>query len=85
MNQFAIVLDGEVVSAPSVRTALSKNAQISGSFDQQSAEDLGNILSYGALLLTFEEVSVTTVTAALGSEQLKGWPHHAAASVWRWS
>ncbi|PCG81733.1 protein translocase subunit SecD [Streptomyces sp. WZ.A104] len=72
MNQFAIVLDGEVVSAPSVRTALSKNAQISGSFDQQSAEELGNILSYGALPLTFEEVSVTTVTAALGSEQLKG-------------
>ncbi|MEI7031985.1 protein translocase subunit SecD [Streptomyces pratensis] len=72
MNQFAIVLDGEVVSAPSVRTALSKNAQISGSFDQQSAEDLGNILSYGALPLTFEEVSVTTVTAALGDEQLKG-------------
>ncbi|MFF5771446.1 protein translocase subunit SecD [Streptomyces californicus] len=72
MNQFAIVLDGEVVSAPSVRTALSKNAQISGSFTQQSAEDLGNILSYGALPLTFKEVSVTTVTAALGSEQLKG-------------
>lgn len=72
MNQFAIVLDGEVVSAPSVRTALSKNAQISGSFDQQSAEDLGNILSYGALPLTFEEVSVTTVTAALGSDQLRG-------------
>ncbi|MFE3665978.1 protein translocase subunit SecD [Streptomyces sp. NPDC059164] len=71
MNQFAIVLDGEVVSAPSVRTALSKNAQISGSFDQQSAEDLGNILSYGALPLTFKEVSVTTVTAALGGEQLQ--------------
>ncbi|CAM5468704.1 MULTISPECIES: protein translocase subunit SecD [Streptomyces] len=71
MNQFAIVLDGEVVSAPSVRTALSKNAQISGSFTQQSAEDLGNILSYGALPLTFKEVSVTTVTAALGSEQLQ--------------
>lgn len=51
--------------------ALSKNAQISGSFDQQSAEDLGNILSYGALPLTFKEVSVTTVTAALGGEQLQ--------------
>ncbi|CAM5281051.1 Protein translocase subunit SecD [Streptomyces californicus] len=72
MNQFAIVLDGEVVSAPSVRTALSKNAQISDSFTQQSTEDLGNILSYGALPLTFKEVSVTTVTAALGSEQLRG-------------
>ncbi|MFJ9625176.1 protein translocase subunit SecD [Streptomyces sp. NPDC101181] len=72
MNQFGIVLDGEVVSAPSVSQALSKNAQISGSFDQQSAEELGNILSYGALPLTFEESSVTTVTAALGGEQLKG-------------
>ncbi|CAO0825435.1 Protein translocase subunit SecD OS=Streptomyces microflavus OX=1919 GN=secD PE=3 SV=1 [Streptomyces microflavus] len=71
MNQFAIVLDGEVGVPPSVRTALSKNAQISGSFDQESAADLGNILSYGALPLTFEESSVTTVTAALGGEQLK--------------
>lgn len=71
MNQFAIVLDGEVVSAPSVRQTLSANAEISGSFTQQSAQDLGNILSYGALPLSFEEQSVQTVTAALGGEQLK--------------
>ncbi|MET9660921.1 protein translocase subunit SecD [Streptomyces sp. NPDC006510] len=70
-NQFAIALDGEVVSAPSVRTALSANAQISGSFTQQSAEDLANVLSYGALPLSFKEQSVTTVTAALGGEQLQ--------------
>ncbi|MDN3297276.1 protein translocase subunit SecD [Streptomyces ficellus] len=71
MNQFAIVLDGEVVSAPSVRTTLSANAEISGNFTQESAQDLGNILSYGALPLSFQEDSVTTVTAALGDEQLK--------------
>ncbi|MEU9759302.1 protein translocase subunit SecD [Streptomyces sp. NPDC047985] len=70
-NQFAIVLDGEVVSAPYVREALSANAEISGSFDQQSAEDLANVLSYGALPLSFEEQTVTTVTAALGGEQLQ--------------
>ncbi|THA28498.1 protein translocase subunit SecD [Streptomyces sp. A1277] len=70
-NQFAIALDNEVVSAPSVRTALSANAEISGSFDQQSAEDLANVLSYGALPLSFKEQSVTTVTAALGGEQLR--------------
>ncbi|MEV4949522.1 protein translocase subunit SecD [Streptomyces sp. NPDC053755] len=70
-NQFAIVLDGEVVSAPSVRTALSANAEISGSFTQKSAQDLGNILSYGALPLSFDTQSVTTVTAALGGEQLE--------------
>ncbi|MFF9588693.1 protein translocase subunit SecD [Streptomyces sp. NPDC014646] len=70
-NQFAIVLDGEVVSAPYVREALSANAEISGSFDQQSAEDLANVLSYGALPLSFKEQTVTTVTAALGGEQLQ--------------
>ncbi|MFI8964406.1 protein translocase subunit SecD [Streptomyces sp. NPDC053493] len=70
-NQFAIVLDGEVVSAPSVRQTLSASAEISGSFNQQSAQDLGNILSYGALPLTFDTQSVDTVTAALGGEQLQ--------------
>lgn len=70
-NQFAIALDGEVVSAPSVSQALSANAEISGSFTQQSAEDLANVLSYGALPLSFQEQSVTTVTAALGGEQLR--------------
>lgn len=70
-NQFAIVLDGEVVSAPSVNTTLSASAEISGSFNQQSAQELGNILSYGALPLTFDTQSVDTVTAALGGEQLR--------------
>ncbi|MFD4377462.1 protein translocase subunit SecD [Streptomyces sp. NPDC058486] len=70
-NQFAIVLDGEVVSAPRVQTTLSANAQISGSFNQQSAQDLGNILAYGALPLSFDTQSVDTVTAALGGDQLE--------------
>ncbi len=70
-NQFAIVLDGEVVSAPSVNETLSANAEISGSFTQESAQDLANILSYGALPLTFSTETVTTVTAALGGEQLQ--------------
>ncbi|WP_267245813.1 protein translocase subunit SecD [Streptomyces sp. PR69] len=70
-NQFAIVLDGEVASAPQVNTTLSASAEITGSFDQESAKELGNILSYGALPLSFEEQSVTTVTAALGGDQLR--------------
>jgi preprotein translocase subunit SecD len=69
-NQFAIVLDGEVVSDPRVNQTLSGSAEISGSFDQQSAESLANMLSYGALPLSFKTDSVTTVTAALGGEQL---------------
>ncbi|MFE9807067.1 protein translocase subunit SecD [Streptomyces sp. NPDC005227] len=69
-NQFAIVLDGEVVSAPSVAQSLSGSAEISGSFTQTEAQDLANMLNYGALPLSFKESSVTTVTAALGGEQL---------------
>ncbi|WDV50390.1 protein translocase subunit SecD [Streptomyces coeruleorubidus] len=70
-NQFAIVLDGDVVSDPYVKQALTGgNAEISGNFTQQSAQDLSNMLSYGALPLTFKVDSMTTVTAALGGDQL---------------
>ncbi|MGW0815067.1 protein translocase subunit SecD [Streptomyces viridiviolaceus] len=71
-NQFAIVLDNEVVSDPYVSQALTGgNAEISGNFTQEEAQSLANMLSYGALPLTFKEDSVTTVTAALGGEQLQ--------------
>ncbi|MEU6773842.1 protein translocase subunit SecD [Streptomyces sp. NPDC046759] len=70
-NEFAIVLDGEVVSSPFVQQAITGGqAEISGSFTQQDAQSLANMLSYGALPLSFQEQSVTTVTAALGGEQL---------------
>ncbi|MFI9253027.1 protein translocase subunit SecD [Streptomyces sp. NPDC053069] len=70
-NEFGIVLDGEVVSSPFVREAITGGqAEISGSFTQQDAQGLANMLSYGALPLSFQEQSVTTVTAALGGEQL---------------
>ncbi|WP_030616076.1 protein translocase subunit SecD [Streptomyces sclerotialus] len=70
-NQFGIVLDGSVVSSPQVTKPIpGGNAQISGGFTQQSAEDLGNMLSYGALPLSFKIADETTVTAALGGEQL---------------
>ncbi|MET9834494.1 protein translocase subunit SecD [Streptomyces sp. NPDC006385] len=71
-NEFAIVLDDVVVSHPYVQTAITGgNAEISGSFTQQDAQGLANMLSYGALPLSFQEDSVTTVSAALGGEQLK--------------
>ncbi|MBL1109189.1 protein translocase subunit SecD [Streptomyces sp. 5-8] len=70
-NEFGIVLDGEVVSSPFVRQAITGGqAEISGSFKQEEAQSLANMLSYGALPLSFQEQSVTTVTAALGGEQL---------------
>ncbi|MCC3779098.1 protein translocase subunit SecD [Streptomyces sp. UNOB3_S3] len=71
-NQFAIVLDGEVVSDPSVSTSIvGGQAEISGGFTQESAQDLANVLSYGALPLSFDVVTEQSVTAALGGEQLR--------------
>ncbi|MBB5935621.1 protein translocase subunit SecD [Streptomyces zagrosensis] len=70
-NQFGIVLDGEVASNAEVSFAIKGGkAEISGSFEQQEADDLANILSYGSLPLTFDIVDETTVSSALGEEQL---------------
>ena len=71
MNQFAIVLDGKVISAPSVSAEIAGgNAQITGSFTQQTATNLADVLKYGALPLTFEVSSVDNVSATLGADQL---------------
>jgi len=70
-NQFAIVLDGLVVSAPGVDEAIpGGQAQITGQFTQQQAKDLANVLKYGALPLTFEMQERSTVSPTLGADQL---------------
>ncbi|MGQ7297685.1 protein translocase subunit SecD [Quadrisphaera sp. KR29] len=71
-NQFAIVLDGTVVSAPAVNSPITDgNAEISGSFTQDSATTLANQLKFGALPISFETQSVDRISAVLGSEQLE--------------
>ena len=72
MNQVAIVLDGLVVSAPVINEAIpSGNAQISGSFSATEAQDLANVLKYGALPLAFDRGEVQQVSPTLGADQLK--------------
>ena len=71
-NQFAIVLDGKVVSAPKIDQAiLGGRAQITGSFTADEAQELARVLRYGALPLTFEVSSASTVSPTLGGEQLR--------------
>ncbi|ACZ30693.1 protein-export membrane protein SecD [Xylanimonas cellulosilytica DSM 15894] len=71
-NQFAIVLDGNVVSAPGINTPIRDGrAQISGSFTRESAATLANQLSFGALPIQFEVQSQQEISATLGSEQLQ--------------
>ncbi len=71
-NQFAVVLDGVVQSAPRVQTTITNGqAQITGSFTAESAAELANILKFGALPLNFEPSQVETVSPTLGGEQLR--------------
>lgn len=71
-NQVAIVLDGLVVSAPVINEAIpSGNAQITGSFSQVEAQDLANVLKYGALPLAFDRGEVQQVSPTLGADQLQ--------------
>ena len=71
-NQVAIVLDGLVVSSPRINEAIpSGNAQITGSFTQLEAQDLANVLKYGALPLAFDRGEVQQVSPTLGADQLR--------------
>ena len=71
-NQVAIVLDGLVVSAPRIISAIiGGSAQITGDFTQQEASDLANVLKYGSLPLAFDRGEVQQVSPTLGTDQLR--------------
>ncbi len=71
-NAFAIVLDGVVVSAPRFNEPIiGGQAQIEGDFTSQEAQDLANVLSYGALPVNLEVVEVTSVSPTIGGDQLR--------------
>lgn len=70
-NQFAIVLDGKVISAPRTISAISNGKpEISGGFTQESAQTLADQLKFGALPISFEVNSRDTISATLGESQL---------------
>ena len=71
-NQFAIVLDGLVVSAPRTNEAITGGqAEITGNFDQAEAQGLANQLKFGALPISFKEQTEQNISATLGGEQLQ--------------
>src|SRR5690606_2416217 len=71
-NQFAVVLDEAVITAPSVDEIIPNGeASITGDFTRIEAATLAQQLSFGALPLRFEVQSEQQVSATLGSEQLQ--------------
>ncbi|NQV08075.1 protein translocase subunit SecD [bacterium] len=80
-RQFAIVLDGDIQSAPQVAEDVSPEEGISGGTaiitlgsaeDQQTeANDLAVVLRYGALPVALDQATVQSVSATLGSDSLQ--------------
>ena len=71
-ERLAIVLDNEVISAPTIQSAiLGGSGIISGNFTVKSANDLALLLRSGALPAPLEVLEERTVGAGLGSDSIR--------------
>ncbi len=70
-ERFAIVLDGQVLSAPTIREPIpGGRGQISGGFTLQGAKDLAVLLRSGALPAPLQVIEERTVGAGLGADTI---------------
>ena len=70
-NSFAVVLDGTVITAPSMNSIIPNGqAEITGNFTAQSSRALANQLSFGSLPLNFEVESEQQISATIGTDHL---------------
>lgn len=68
---FAIVLDGEVISAPTIQEAITGGSgQISGNFTVSTADDLAILLRSGSLEAPLAILEERTVNASLGEDSI---------------
>ncbi len=71
-KELAIVVDLEVISAPTVQGAITTGTgEITGDFSERDAKDLATALNAGALPVNLTQSQVETVSATLGQESLK--------------
>lgn len=70
-RQLAVVLDGKVVTAPVIRTAITGGSgEISGGFSSSEAVDLAVLLRAGALPAELSVLEERTVGPSLGSDAI---------------
>jgi preprotein translocase subunit SecD len=77
-RQLAIVLDHHVDSAPSINGKIEDNGMIEGSYTQESAHDLAQVLRAGALPASIKYLEQRTVGPSLGADSIR---HGVQASV----
>jgi len=71
LRQLAIVLDGTLYSAPTIRTAIYGDAEISGNFSLTDATRLARILTAGALPAPVRIVEQRSVEPSLGEDAIQ--------------
>lgn len=70
-RRFAIVLDGNVVSAPTVQTAITGGQGVIENMAAAEVSNLVTVLKFGALPLEIREVGFSTISATLGTSFLE--------------
>lgn len=71
-NRFAVVLDGETITAPASQAPITNGvSSITGGFTAESAKALANQLKFGALPLTFGVNGSEEIGPSLAGTQLK--------------
>ena len=72
-RRLGIVLDGELLSAPTIESPITTNGQIAGSFTEDEVNSLVNILNAGSLpaALQKEPVSQQRISSQLGEDTIR--------------
>ncbi len=71
-KRFAVVLDGEIITAPNIRSAITGGrGYIEGGFTMASARELSLLLNAGALPAKLEIVEERTVDPSLGADSIR--------------
>ncbi|HEY1940321.1 MAG TPA: protein translocase subunit SecD [Candidatus Angelobacter sp.] len=70
-SNLAIVLDGKVITAPSINSQISDSGIIEGGFTQESAKDLAMLLRSGALPASLHYLTERTVGPSLGADSIR--------------
>ena len=69
-RRLAILLDGNVHSAPNLISTISRNGQITGNFERKEIEDLISVLNAGALEIPLHPAPISefTISPTLGAD-----------------
>ncbi len=70
-DPMAIVLDGVVMSAPTIRERISNRGSISGQFEAEEAKDLAIALNSGSMAVPVREEFTRTISASLGLDAVR--------------